>query len=209
MNDEKKIEQQKMDTLLEINRLNRIIRSKRLQKVLLVVIILIAVKLIFGTINIYNIFGYPSNKARFYKVTVNDTLVTVSYSSSHQIPIVPFFINFNSSYIGSSSIDGDNDPIVSDDGSLKYIINIASYSCYSGERQVECKNDTQDMKINDDTKYSNLKISRLTKPFITSYDGKFINDITPYLKDKGRYYVEITAKHGLVTTKIYFDFDKK
>ena len=61
MNDEKKIEQQKMDTLLEINRLNRIIRSKRLQKVLLVVIILIAVKLIFGTINIYNIFGYPSN----------------------------------------------------------------------------------------------------------------------------------------------------
>ena len=30
MNDEKKIEQQKMDTLLEINRLNRVIRSKRL-----------------------------------------------------------------------------------------------------------------------------------------------------------------------------------
>lgn len=28
MNDEKKIEQQKIDTLLEINRLNRIIKSK-------------------------------------------------------------------------------------------------------------------------------------------------------------------------------------
>lgn len=65
---------------------------------------LIAVKLIFGTINIYNIFGYPSNKARFYKVTVNDTLVTVSYSSNHQIPIVPFLINFNSSI--KSKYDG-------------------------------------------------------------------------------------------------------
>lgn len=34
----KKIEQQKMDTLLEINRLNRVIRSKRLQKFLLLLL---------------------------------------------------------------------------------------------------------------------------------------------------------------------------
>ena len=53
------------------------------------------IKILFGTIEIYNPFGYPASKARFYKVRINDELVTVDYDLNQRISIIPFLINFN------------------------------------------------------------------------------------------------------------------
>jgi len=36
------------------------------------------------------------------------------------------------------------------------------------------------------------------------YDGEFINDITPYIKGKGRYTIDIYANYSFIETKISF-----
>lgn len=129
------IEKQKMKNLLEINKINREIKKGRKRKwfliVLTVLILFSIVKLFFGTIEISNILGYPSSNARFYKVKVNGDAISVNYTLTHRIPVIPFILNFNSSYYGGSSITGDSDTEYLSNDSNEYIIDIESYSCYS------------------------------------------------------------------------------
>lgn len=213
---EEELKQERNRLLLEMNNFNNEERKAKKKKFILIfaiiLLIIINIKLFFGTIEIYNIFGYPSNEARFYKLTINDNPISVSYNTSHHIPLIPFLINFESNYLGTSTIEGDEDPYFFDDGSDKYLINIWSYSCYSKNNsnyQVECKNSTQNMTEDNDTKFTNVTITRVTKPYEIIYNDKFISDITKYLKTKGQYCVEITAKHFLTETKVYFYFNKK
>ena len=60
------------------------------------------------------------------------------------------------------------------------------------------------MKQNTDTKYTNLSITRTTNPYKKIYTGEYIDNVTSYIREKGQYCIEITAKHGLTETKIYF-----
>ena len=64
------------------------------------------------------------------------------------------------------------------------------------------------MKEKKDTKYTNLTITRTSNPYEEVYSGKFINDITPYIKERGVYCIEITAKYSLIETKVYFYFKR-
>lgn len=212
--DEEEIENQRKEILLEINKSEQEIKKEKRKKVLLIggilLIFIVSIKIFFGTIEIYNIFGYPQSKARFYKVTINDEPTTVGYTITHKIPVIPFLINFNSKYIGANIISNDEDDTTyKPDNSEKFIIDIDSYSCYSKEYQVECKNDNQEMKNNNDTRYTNLQIVRTNNPYEEIYNGKFVNDITEYVKTKGYYYVGVTAKHSLTETVVYFYFERK
>ena len=174
----------------------------------LIVFAIIMIKIFFGVIEIPNIFGYPPSNARFYKVKINNEQISVSYDLKHAFPIIPFLIHFNSYYLGNSDIYGtDTGPFFKQNGSDKYIIDISSYSCYWKNIQVECKNTKQEMKENKDTKYTNLTITRITNPYEIIYDGKYIDDFTNYVKEKGEYAVVITAKYGLTESKVYFYFE--
>ena len=107
--------------------------------------------------------------------------------------------------MGNSYIkDDDTGNFFYNDGSDKYIIDINSYSCYYKNIQIECTNNEQNMKQNTDTKYTNLSITRTTNPYKKIYTDKYIDDITSYITEKGNYHIEITAKYGLMETKIYF-----
>lgn len=212
--DEEEIERQRKEILLEINKSDKEIKKDRKNKILLVggilFIVIIVIKILFGTIEIYNIFGYPSSKARFYKLTINGEETTVNYTLTHKIPVIPFLVNFNSIYLGGSYITGDEDGTsYKPDNSDKFVINIDSYSCYSKDYQIECKFDNQNMKKNNDTKYTNLQIVRTNNPYEEIYNGKFVNDITQYVKSKGVYYVGITAEYSLIETQVYFYFERK
>lgn len=202
-------EEQKVEAFNELNKTTNELRKIRKKKCLIIfsilILIIVVIKVFFGTIELNNIFGYPSQRARFYKVTINGKQISVNYNLKHKIPIIPFLINFNSYYLGNN-IYGNDDIFFTANGSEKYIIDITSYSCYSNNYQVECKDSSQNMKENNDTKYTNLKITRTTNPYAEVYSGKYIDDISPYLKQKGTYCVEITAKYSLVETKIYFYF---
>lgn len=206
---EEELKKQQKELLIEMNKLDKEIRKARKKKIAIItsiiIIIIFAIKVFFGTIQLYNVLGAPPSKARYYNVTVNNKQVAVSYISTKKIPIIPFLVNFNSVYMGNSYIDGDDKGYYFyNDGSEKYIIDINSYSCYYENIQTECKNNKQNMKHNTDTKYTTLSITRTTNPYKKIYTGKYINDITSYIGENGIYHIEITAKYGLIEAKIYF-----
>lgn len=209
VSNEEELKKQQKKLLVEMNKLDNEIRKSRKKKIIIItsiiLIIITVIKIFFGTIQLYNFFGASPSKARYYNVTVNNKQVAVSYISTKKIPIIPFLVNFNSVYMGNSYIKGDDTGnFFYNDGSDKYIIDINSYSCYYKNIQIECTNNEQNMKQNTDTKYTNLSITRTTNPYKKIYTGKYIDDITSYITEKGNYHIEITAKYGLMETKIYF-----
>lgn len=206
---EEELKKQQKELLIEMNKLDNEIRKARKKKIIVITLIILTIftviKIFFGTIQLYNVFGAPPSKARYYNVTVNNKQVAVSYISTIKIPIIPFLVNFNSVYMGNSYIKGDDTGnFFYNDGSDKYIIDINSYSCYYENFQIECTNNEQNMKQNTDTKYTNLSITRTTNPYKKIYTGEYIDNVTSYIREKGQYCIEITAKHGLTETKIYF-----
>jgi hypothetical protein len=206
---EEELKKQQKELLIEMNKLDNEMRKARKKKIivitLIILIIITVIKIFFGTIQLYNVFGAPPSKARYYNVTVNNKQVAVSYISTKKIPIIPFLVNFNSVYMGNSYIKGDDTgKFFYNDGSDKYIIDINSYSCYYENFQTECTNNEQNMKQNTDTKYTNLSITRTTNPYKKIYTGEYIDNVTSYIREKGQYHIEITAKHGLIETKIHF-----
>ena len=206
---EEELKKQQKELLIEMNKLDNEMRKARKKKIiiitLIILIIITVIKIFFGTIQLYNVFGASPSKARYYNVTVNNKQVAVSYISTQKIPIIPFLVNFNSVYMGNSYIKGDDTgKFFYNDGSDKYIIDINSYSCYYENFQTECTNNEQNMKQNTDTKYTNLSITRTTNPYKKIYTGEYIDNVTSYIREKGQYHIEITAKHGLIETKIYF-----
>lgn len=213
MSKEERLEMIKKEALHEMRILNRKIKIERQLKwffsIFAIVLIIVVIKVFFGTIEIKNIFGYPPGETRFYKLSVNGKVITTNYNLKHTIPIVPFLVDFNSYYLGTSNVTGDEDgTYFYHDNSEKYIIDISSYNCYKDGYRVECKDEDRDMKENHDTKYTNLTITRTNNPYEEVYNGEFINDITPYVSDKGVYCVEVTAKYSLVETKVYFYFKR-
>lgn len=209
VSNEEELKKQQKKLLVEMNKLDNEIRKSRKKKIIIItsiiLIIITVIKIFFGTIQLYNVFGASPSKARYYNVTVNNKQVAVSYISTKKIPIIPFLVNFNSVYMGNSYIKGDDTGnFFYNDGSDKYIIDINSYSCYYENIQMECTNNEQNMKQNSDTKYTNLSITRTTNPYKKIYTGKYIDDITSYITEKGNYHIEITAKYDLIETKIYF-----
>jgi hypothetical protein len=183
-------------------------RRKKIVAIFLIVIALFgAIKIFFGTIELYNIFGYPASKARYYKVTVNDKQVAVSYTFDRKIPIIPYLVNFNSVYLGNSNIvNDDTGNIFYEDGSENYFININSYKCYYNDMQTECTNNNQNMIDANDEELTKLTITRTSNPYETVYEGDFINDIAPYITIKGQYCIEITTKYGFNESVIHFYF---
>lgn len=196
---------------LELSILNQQIKEEKRRKTLgisiSVIIVIIILRLVFGTIEIPNIAGYPKSKAKYYKVMVNDTQVTVNYTTINKIPIVPFLVNFNSVYLGTSNMVDVHNLIFKAEKSEKYELKISSYNCYINKTQVECKYDNQTMKIDNNLKYTKLKITRITNPWEEVYNGPFIKDFTKYVKEKGEYCIEITAEKFLTKTEVYFYFD--
>ena len=211
MSSEEELKKQQKELLIEMNKLDNEMWKARKKKIIIItsiiLIIVTVIKIFFGTIELYNVFGASPSKSRYYNVTVNNKQVAVSYISTKKIPIIPFLVNFNSVYMGNSYIKGDDTgKFFYNDGSDKYIIDINSYSCYYESIQIECTNNGQNMKKNNDTKYTQVKITRTSNPYEVIYQGKYIDDITPYVVKKGNYHVAITAKHGLTESEVYFYF---
>lgn len=176
---------------------------------LIVIAIIVVIKVFWGTVELYNVLGYPPSNSRYYKVTVNNKQVEISANIRQKIPLIPYLINFNSYYIANSDISNDDTgPFFYANDSKNYYININSYKCYYNNTQVECKNNEQTMEKADDEKYEKMVITRTSKPYEVVYDGEFIEDIAPYVLKKGSYCVEIYSRIGLfITTKIYFYFE--
>lgn len=177
-------------------------RKKIIMTILIIVIIILLIKIFMGNIELTSRFSRFESEARYYKVTINNKQLIASYNAHKRVPIIPYLIYSNSYYTGYSSANS-KEQITNND---KYILNIKSYSCYYNDEQIECESSRRDKRENNDEEYIKLQIGNYNTRK-TIYEGKYINDITSYIKDKGEYILCITSIYDNVDTKIYVIYD--
>lgn len=183
-----------------------------------ILFILIVIKITVGEIVIpLNSLILPYKDNRLYEVYLNDLNVQVEVQDTKKITIIPYFLYIgqyrNSVYQGALGIYDDIEE------SDSYKLKINSYECYSKvpsleenkniEYKISCNTEQNYIKkLINDTKYT-MYIKHTYKGEETYlYEGPFIEDITPFIKQKGRYLIEITGKYKNVESKVYVSFDK-
>ena len=142
---------------------------------------------------------------------IRQLLMEFQLNTKYQLYL--FFVNLNTyhrdTYYGPNIDSIYNIPDLNKE---KYILKIESYACYSKnkERQIGCQNDDNFHKVKtNDTTYKKIYIRRNGRPEKVKYDGKFINDITPYLQEKGLYYIRVDTENKNVKSKIEFFVEQK
>lgn len=196
--------------LADYNSTTKKIKKQKKKFFLIFLILLILFKIVIGTIEINSPFEYSKN--RLYEITINDKPVTYTATDHHRVFIIPYFLYWNSYHLNTYyGIDYDAVYYINPEES-EYILNVESYSCLSKnkERQVGCQALDNFYKIkNKDTVYTNLFIRKNGRKEKIFYDGKLIKDITPYIQEKGEYYISIDAKYKNTTSKLEFFIKQK
>lgn len=198
----------KKEALLNYNKAVKIDRNHRKKKwiqiSMIVIIVIIIFKCTIGMLELTNPFAY--NKNRLYEVKLNNTLVTVNATDRHRIPLIPYFIYLNTYH--TTIYYGMDDPHQITGADNKYILDVKSYKCYSKNTKTPIGCSSTDnylvKKSVMDTTYTNLYIRKNGKPERVMYNGKMLDDISPYIQEKGYYYIQITAQYKNVTTNITF-----
>ncbi len=202
------VEEQKK--LFQVNREYKNEKRRKILAILGMLIIIVgAIKVFFGTIEINWLFPYPINRGRVFDITVNGEQVKSICRINKRITIIPYLIYFNNRssvyYIKFSEnqkgrYEGNTD---------KYILNVKSYSCHSKRTgaQFECTHEDRELREKDDTEYIGLKIQNVNSDIII-YEGEFINDISEYIKNEGEYRVVITVRYEKLLTDVSFNIKK-
>lgn len=191
-------------------------KHKFLYVLAIILFILMVIKITAGEIVIPLPFRYKDN--RLYEVYLNDEVVTVEVQDERKITIIPYFLSFiqyhNDVYIGEFDIYED---IVD---SPYYKLKINSYDCYAEmpslkenkkiNYKISCNTEQEYIKEKTSDTIYTLHIKRTYRGRETIlYDGEFIEDITPYIKENGRYLLTITGNYKNVESEIYVSFDKE
>lgn len=210
---EEELEQQRKELLIEINKIDNELRRAKKKKVIIITsIILISFslfKIFIGEINLNFANIVSQHKNRLYEVTINNTLIDIGIEETRRTTIIPFIIYTNdfSSHMYFGVKDGQNLKFVK--GHV-IILNINSYECYAKkiDIQLSCINDYGNYKKikTNNTNYT-LRIKKLNKKETITYNGKFINNISNYLPENGKYRIFITGKYKNITSIIYFDLE--
>jgi hypothetical protein len=193
-------------TQKELAILEKKIRRNRTILLVIIIILIIIFKMTIGYLRI-NVYTFH----RGYEVSINKEFLSYKMSEEFQSPIIPFFIRFYNYWeanfaLSPSNTVGNND---------SYILSIKGYECYSShyKKNVSCdpSKDILGEKSNYTIKYlssENYKMYIRDSTNKTVYKGKFIKDITKYLKKNGYYYIEIVEKRYNVKTIISFEIKK-
>lgn len=214
-------EDEKIEALKELNVARESAKKEKITNwfrisvftLITIVVFITLFRIFLGTVEIENPFEYEKN--RFYKVTLNDKTVTVWANERNRIPLIPWFLYFNSR--STNAYDGKLEHMSELEEAKKYILKVKSYSCYDEklEKRIPCKSKENHFKDeNQDTTYT-LKIEKRkyhsgteekdefwTVDYI--YDGPLIEDVTKYIEDGAEYHFMITGTYGKVTAD--FDF---
>lgn len=196
--------------LVDYNLATKEMKKQKIKSFLIFLMLLIIFKILIGTIEINSPLEYSKN--RLYEITINETPVSFQAIDHHRVFIIPYFLYWNSYHLNTYyGIDYDAVYYINPDES-EYILDVESYSCLSKskERQVGCEPLDNFHKIkNKDTVYTNLFIRKNGRKEKIFYDGKLIKNITPYIQEKGEYYIRIDAKYKNTTSKLEFFIKRK
>lgn len=168
----------------------------------IVIVLLIIIRLIFGRIY----FSLPFlnyNKSIEYKLLVNGEHRNIDFEDNEDTTIIPEILYFRRSNYGVwYNMERYNEDLIFVDE--KIILDFEASECYTHTDNVRVNCDsTNDKLVHKEVmpKFKNIYIRRNGKDNV-KYDGEFINDISPYVKESGFYYIEILAEYNGVDTKL-------
>ena len=212
-------EKAQKEALKELNKSLEADRKKRNRIILSILIIYLLLVIVYQTI----IGVLPGENPDFlgfkiipikdiqtkekYEISVNDNNNLDYYiEKDFKFPIIPFLVDMID--YDSDSL-GDGDPIVisSNNGfKIKYKV----YNCYSNYagKLVNENCDSHTVKYEEISIKHKIKIIKESFPRDeVLYDGKYIKDISSYLKDEGKYIVILYYKKNFTTTKVRFEVE--
>ena len=207
-------EKAQKEALKELNKSLEVDRKKRKRIILSVLIVYLFLVIVYQTI----IGVFPGENPDFlgfkiipikdiqtkekYEISINNYDKLDYYiQKDFKFPIIPFLVDMID--YDSDSL-GDGEPIVikSNNGfKIKYKV----YNCYSdyAGKLVNEKCDSHTVKYEEIDIKHKLKIIKEEFPKDEIlYDGKYIEDISYYLKDKGEYKIVLYYKKKFITTKV-------
>lgn len=207
-------EKAQKEALKELNKSLEVDRKKRKRIILSVLVVYLFLVIVYQTI-IGVLPGENPDFLGFKIIPIKDIQTKEKYEISinnydnldyyiqkdFKFPIIPFLVDMID--YDSDSL-GDGEPIVikSNNGfKIKYKV----YNCYSdyAGKLVNEKCDSHTVKYEEIDIKHKLKIIKEEFPKDEIlYDGKYIEDISYYLKDKGEYKIVLYYKKKFITTKV-------
>lgn len=187
-------------------------RKKLMIKVIsIIAIVVIFIKVCFGTIHIMSPFIYKQN--RLYQVYINDELINVEVFDHYHLPIVPHLVSFDAINAQSYDYDGGHLQYEVKEDDDKILLSFVSYKCMADDYQVQLSCNAAKKSLRKveatDVKYTHLYIRREDRKETVMYDGPMIQNITQYVQKEGRYHIRVTAEYKHVTSSITFHLKNK
>ncbi len=179
-------------------------KNKLLILIISVLIIICVIKIFFGAITIT--VNAPFNNPT-YILKINDEVVGGTLEAKKKKTLIPYVINLKlSTWL---SIKGKIHLKVNHGDNI--MLSIEAYNCFSnitGERKLTaCSYDNSEKKLEKvkDSNYSMVIRGGSIVGFTPNsiYDGKYQEDLTTIIKEKGIYTIEINAKHNDIESTIH------
>ena len=184
-------------------------RNNRKLKIVLILmavllVVLIVVRVLFG--RIYFSLPYMDyNKSNEFKFYLNGEHQNISFEDYNDTPVIPgllYFRRMNSG--GWYNVEIYDQNLVFD--TEKVVFDFKVYECYTHTDEVRFNCDSFNEKLirkEVKPKFTKMFIRKNGRKEKVMYDGKYISDISKYVREKGYYYIEIWAEYEGVKTKLY------
>ncbi len=191
----KKEQHEALKALKDSNRSFKQAKIKRYLLSLFVIICAITLfKVVIGTISIKALFYHNG-----FSLQINDNPIGITTKQELSRDFIPFLIRYHNVYENKFFPGTNFKDVYEIEKKNTYILKIETYECiYEGDgNKTNCENDkTRQIEI------LNVKYDlKITKDNEIIYDGIFIEDITPYIKE-GKYNLIISNKSNYITTTI-------
>lgn len=186
------------------------LKKEKRKKILMIalptiIIVLVVFALIFTFVDMFKQW----NRAFYneFEIVINDKEMNAIYHSEYKKVVIPVLYTQNEEWsfqTNKKEFTIDNYLSRVD----KYIINIKEFECINNDKgnNVRCSCGMESLsETRKEIKNNNNKLI-ITKDNQELYNGKFINDITKYLKENGTYDIKILNKNkdDYMTTTIRF-----
>lgn len=210
MTEEEK-KQKKKEALKDYNEANNELRkrnNKIIKRVLIVAsiffVVCLLIRIFYGRVY-YSVSFLRLNKSLEYKMFVNDKHKTVAFEDTEDSPVIPGFLYFRRINSGAwFNMDELNEDIIFEEEKIK--LDFVVSECYTHTDKIRVNCDSSNDKLihkKVKPKFKTMFIRKNGGKNKVMYDGKYISDISEYVKEKGYYYIEIHAEYDGIDTKLY------
>lgn len=209
MTEEEK-ELKKKEALRDYNLAKNDLKRRKYKKIKIILIllgivlaILIVVRVVFGRLY-FSLPYIDYNKSIEYKLFMNGEHKNIAFEDYEDTPIIPGVLYFRRTNRGvwCNMSKYDEDLLFVDEN---IILDFESSECYTHTDKIRVMCDaTNDKLIKKEVKpkFKSIFIRKNGGKNKVMYDGEYISDISPYVKEKGYYYIEIWAEYEGVDTKL-------